>query len=157
MVNKLNTYTGWHFFLIEVPQYRPISYCTMAFLLLALLETCLFCMEGVLQQDCGCLAHIFCISEKWDSPVFVLETAFHSKQGGLLCAVKSWQKQFHRDWGGYKEKSGELSRKLFQFIFSFMRMLMAIYMLAMQCMPVVYLLDFTRIFLNGKGLTLVFV
>jgi hypothetical protein len=66
-----------------------------AAMLLALLENLLFCMEGGfaarLRWDGGCLAHIFCISEKWDSPVFVLETAFHSKQGVrlLLCAVKS--------------------------------------------------------------------
>jgi hypothetical protein len=61
----------------------------MAFLLLALLEN-LPILHGRgfaarLRGDGGCLAHIFCISEKWDSPVFVLETAFHSKQGGC-CA-----------------------------------------------------------------------
>jgi hypothetical protein len=54
--------------------------------------------------------------------------------------------------GGYKEKSGELSRKLFQFIFSFMRMLMAIYMLAMHACNSNF--SFTRIVLNGKRFTL---
>jgi hypothetical protein len=135
----------------------------MAFLLLALLETCLFCMEGGfaarLRGDGGCLAHIFCISEKWDSPVFVLETAFHSKQGGWAVRSKILTKTIPQrlggGGGGYKEKSGALSRKLFQFIFSFMRMLMAIYMLAIQACSSNF--SFTSIVLNGKGLTLVLV
>ncbi len=62
MVNKLNSHTGLYYSIVEVPQYKTISYSTIAFLLLALLETCLFCMERVLQQDCGGTADVWPIS-----------------------------------------------------------------------------------------------
>jgi hypothetical protein len=115
-------------------------------------------MEGVLQQDCGGTADVWPISSasvKNGTPQFLCWKQHFTVNREAAVRSKILTKQFHRDWGGYKEKSGELSLKLFQFIFSFMRMLMAIYMLAMHACSSNF--SSTRIFLKGKGLTLVLV